>query len=210
MAAWNTNKSTVFLICILLGFAACASIPREKESLELIAMAEKRYGQDHVEIISPVVHMALVYTTRGHHKKAVPFYERAVDLSKKYFNPNDSRLSVSMLQLAQAYDLAGHPDKADPIYDELLVLYKKQQTQKEKALADVQSKPEGLRSPAEKNLIVMSQLFKPTPLSESLKATVHTLKMHGRYEDMEPLIKRIEWLHLKEEKPNELLQQTRE
>ena len=200
VTAPHTSRSGSILAVVCIGVAACTSIPGERESLALIATAEQRHGPNDEGMYSAVAHMALVYTTRGHHAKAVPYYERAVDIVRKNYAPDDIRRTVPMLQMAQAYDLDGQAAKADPLYDELLVQYQKQLARWESELARNQEKPKLLRTPAEQSRIAMAELFKPKPLSENINATVQILGMHGRYDDVAPLIGRIAWLRQKTER----------
>lgn len=197
-AAGYAYQLRLLLAGICIGVAACTSIPGEKGALELIATAEKHFGSNDVGVIGPNTHMAFVYTTRGQHGKAIPHYEKAAELSARHYAVDDIRRTVPMLQLAQAYDLAGHPEKADPLYLESIAQHRKQLARHESELAWSRNKPEARRTPGDQARIEMAALFKPASLPENLEGMIHTLKMHGRNQDVEPLVKRIEWLRLRE------------
>ena len=198
------SKLTVVILAVLISLMAYIAYwnsltPEKALDTRLKAMAEmeKNAGPEHADTFGAAFNRAMLYTLHGQHDKAIPLFEKAVEIRKKQHVSSRPELDTSLLSLAQAYDLAGQPGKADPIYDELLMRPQAPAGKTKQELAALHKAVEKM-SPSEQQRFLDMAASLPMRLSQKIEAAVLTLKAHGRHSDAERLRTRIEWVQTKE------------
>jgi CHAT domain-containing protein/tetratricopeptide (TPR) repeat protein len=125
-----------------------------------LALAERLYGRDHIDVAHSLNNLATLYDVQGRHAEAEAAYRRALTISEKALGPDHPDLGTALNNLAVLYRAQGRYSEAEPLYKRSLAI-------------------------AEKSLGPDHPL-----VSTSLNNVAALYESQGRYADAEPLYKR--------------------
>ena len=98
------------------------AIPRAKR---VLATAQKIFGSNHPETVSPLTNLAGLYSNTGAYDKAEPLYQRALAIQEEVYWPDHPKTASILSDLAALYNAKGGYDKAEPLFQRALAIQEK-------------------------------------------------------------------------------------
>jgi len=90
-----------------------------------LAIQEKAFGPEHLEIATSLNNLAALYWTRGNYARAEPLYKRALAIQEKVFGPEHPAVAESLNNLGVLYWSQGDHARAEPLYKRALAIREK-------------------------------------------------------------------------------------
>src|SRR5674536_180127 len=98
--------------------------PMHKEILQIIE-AEPELGPEHQDVATTLNNLAGLYRQMGDYEKALPLYQRALDIREKVLGPQHPSVATTLNNLAGLYESMGDYEKALPLYQRALEIIEK-------------------------------------------------------------------------------------
>lgn len=98
------------------------AIPRAKR---VLGTAQKIFGSDHPETVTPLTNLAQLYLNTGAYDRAEPLYQRALAIQEEVYWPDHPKTAVILSDLAGLYNAKGAYDKAEPLLHRALAIQEK-------------------------------------------------------------------------------------
>ncbi len=98
------------------------AIPRAKR---VLATAQKIFGSNHPETVTPLTNLAQLYSNTGAYNKAEPLYQRALAIQEEVYWPDHPKTAVILSDLAALYNAKGAYDESEPLSQRALGIWEK-------------------------------------------------------------------------------------
>ena len=90
-----------------------------------LAIVEKAFGPDDLEVATSLNNLGLLYKAKGDYERAEPFYQRALATLEKVLGTDDGKVATSLNNLAALYYAKGDYGRAEPLYQRALAIMAK-------------------------------------------------------------------------------------
>lgn len=97
----------------------------EAKAKEYVALAEKTYGENHIEFATAISWLAHIYRAQSRYAEAEMLIKRDLNISEKIYGPNDVRVASSLNMLAELYRTQRRYKEAEPLYKRSLKIREK-------------------------------------------------------------------------------------
>lgn len=97
----------------------------EQVSQLALAIDERAFGPEHVQIGSLLNNLALLYDGQGKYAEAEPLYRRALQMDEKLLGPDDRQVATDLNNLAGLYRNEGRYAEAEPLYNRCISIGEK-------------------------------------------------------------------------------------
>jgi tetratricopeptide (TPR) repeat protein len=97
----------------------------EAESLyrRALAIGEKAYGRNHLEIASTLNDLAALHHAQGDAAKPEPLYKRVLAIKERHLGPNHPDVATTLNNLGVFYKALERFSEARPIYERVLAIF---------------------------------------------------------------------------------------
>ena len=176
------------------------------EALEVakqsLALAERQFGADHVEVCPPLNNLAAIYDRLGQYAEAERLYRRALAIREKALKPDHPDIGLSLNNLAGLYFAQGRHAEAEPLYKRSLAIRQKAFGPDDALVAEALNnlaalhRDQGRYAEAEplhqRALAIREKVLGPEhrDVATSLNNLALLYKSQGRNAEAEPLYKR--------------------
>ena len=99
-------------------------VPMYKEILQILE-AEPELGPEHPDVATTLNNLAGLYRQMGDYEKALPLYQKALDIREKVLGSQHPDVANTLNNLALLYSDMGDYEKALPLYQKALEIYEK-------------------------------------------------------------------------------------
>jgi tetratricopeptide (TPR) repeat protein len=90
-----------------------------------LAIKEKAFGNDHLNLVITLGNLAALYKSQGRYADAEPLYKRALAIREKALGPDHPDVATSLNNLGLLYDNQGRYAEAEPLYNRSLAIKEK-------------------------------------------------------------------------------------
>jgi tetratricopeptide (TPR) repeat protein len=87
-----------------------------------LAIKEREFGPDHLEVASPLVNLATAWSDLGQPGKTRDLNERALAIKEREFGPDHLEVAGILVNLGNAWSALGQPAKAHELYERALAI----------------------------------------------------------------------------------------